>query len=115
MTRRILIADDHFAIRRGIKHFIESQLTSVEFGETSTAFDTLQRLKEKQWDLLILDIEVPGRNGFDVLKQIKAEAIKTPVLVFSFYPEDQLAVRTLRAGQQGMFLKMPLTQNCWRQ
>ncbi|HEY1025184.1 MAG TPA: response regulator transcription factor [Sphingobacteriaceae bacterium] len=105
MQKRILIADDHSAIRNGIKHILAGSYPSLEFGEATTAFEALQKLKDKHWDLLILDIEVPGRNGLEVLQQIKAERIKTPVLVFSFHREDQIAVRALKAGAAGYLSK----------
>lgn len=105
MHKRILIADDHSAIRNGIKHILTGSYPALEFGEATTASETLQQLKESRWDLLILDIEVPGRNGFEVLQQLRSERVKTPVLVFSFHREEQIAVRALKAGAAGYLSK----------
>jgi two-component system, NarL family, invasion response regulator UvrY len=103
--KRVLIADDHFAIRRGVRHILEARFKNLEFGEAVNSAEALHKLKQAPWDILILDIEVPGRSGFEVLKQIKLERIKTPVLVFSFHKEDQVAIRALKSGAAGYLSK----------
>ncbi|HEY1007940.1 MAG TPA: response regulator transcription factor [Sphingobacteriaceae bacterium] len=103
--KRVLIADDHFAIRRGVRHILETKFQNLEFGEAVNSAEALHKLKLAPWDILILDIEVPGRSGFEVLKQIKSERIKTPVLVFSFHKEDQIAIRALKSGAAGYLSK----------
>lgn len=105
MHKRVLIADDHFAIRRGVRHILETKFPNLEFGEAVNSAEALHKLKHATWDILILDIEVPGRSGFEVLKQIKLERIKTPVLVFSFHKEDQIAIRALKSGAAGYLSK----------
>jgi DNA-binding NarL/FixJ family response regulator len=103
--KKILITDDHPAIRDGIKLILSNQISEVEFGEASNSSEVFKKLKEKKWDILILDMDMPGRNGLEVLKQIKDEEIKIPVLMFSMHPEEQIAVRALRAGAAGYLSK----------
>ncbi|MBI3500767.1 MAG: response regulator transcription factor [Bacteroidetes bacterium] len=103
--KHILIADDHSAIRKGVKQLLSDGFSSVEFGEASGAAEVFKRLKEKEWDLLILDIDMPGRNGLEVLHQLEAEHTKIPVLVFSMHPEEQISLRALKAGAMGYVSK----------
>ena len=103
--KRVLIADDHIAIRRGVKHILETRFRNLEFGEAVNSAEAMTKLKQGTWDILILDIEVPGRSGFEVLKQIKSERLRTPVLVFSFHKEDQIAIRALKSGAAGYVSK----------
>lgn len=103
--KRILIADDHSAIRNGVKLILSEGFGEAECGEASNAAEIFQRMKEKSWDLLILDVDMPGRNGFEVLKQLKEEKNPVHVLIFSMHPEDQLALRALRAGASGYLSK----------
>ena len=102
---RILIADDHSAIRSGVKHILASEFANIEFGESTTAAEVLNRLKNEVWDLLILDIDMPGRNGLEILQQLKAEKNFLPVLVFSMHSEDQIAMRALKLGAWGYLSK----------
>lgn len=103
--KKILVADDHPAIRNGVKLILKSELSDVEFGEASNAIEVFKLLREDKWDILILDIDMPGRNGLDVLKQLKDENNKTPVLIFSMHPEEQIAVRSIKSGAQGYLSK----------
>lgn len=103
--KRILIADDHSAIRNGVKSILKTEFMEVEFGEASNGNEVFKKLKEKKWDILILDMEMPGRNGLEVLKQIKDEELKIPVLMFSLHPEEQVAVRALKLGAAGYLAK----------
>ncbi|HTD42468.1 MAG TPA: response regulator transcription factor [Mucilaginibacter sp.] len=105
MARKILIADDHSAIRLGVKQICSSGFPLVEFGEAVNYAEVFQKLKENDWDILILDIDLPGRNGLDILKQIKAERSKVPVLMFSFHGEEQVALRALKLGASGYLSK----------
>lgn len=104
-STRILIADDHFAIRVGIKHLLSKEFRDVEFGEATDAQDVFARLHELPWDLLILDINLPGKNGFEILKQLRDERMSTPVLVFSMHREELVALRALKAGASGYLSK----------
>jgi len=105
MLKRILIADDHSAVRGGIKHILSGEFSKVEFGEAVNAPDVFKLLKQTVWDALILDVDLPGRGGLEILKQIRAEGMKIPVLMFSFHREEQLAVRALKAGASGYLSK----------
>jgi len=98
METKILIADDHSAIRVGVKQICSTEFPFVKFGEAVNYAEVFQRLKEHDWDILILDIDLPGRNGLDILTQIKAEKLKIPVLMFSFHSEEQIALRAMKLG-----------------
>lgn len=105
MNKRILIADDHSAVRAGVKHILLQEYHQVEFGEAINAPEVFRNLKEASWDVLILDVDLPGRSGLDILKQVRSDGSKIPVLMFSFHREDQLAVRALKAGASGYLSK----------
>src|ERR1700741_2874361 len=99
--KKILLADDHPYIRDGIKQILMREYQEVEFGEASTGIEVFRVLKDKKWDLIILDMDMPGRNGLDVLKQLKEEGSAIPVLMLSMHPEEQIAVRALKSGAFG--------------
>jgi DNA-binding NarL/FixJ family response regulator len=106
MTRkRILIADDHFAIRVGIQHLLRSEFADVVSGEATNATDIFEEMQNATWDLLILDINLPGRNGFDILRQLREERSAVPILVFSMHREEIVALRALKAGAAGYLSK----------
>jgi two-component system invasion response regulator UvrY len=105
MGKKILIADDHSAIRIGIKQICAGEFAAVQFGEATNYAEVFQKLKADNWDLLILDIDLPGRNGLDILKDIRADKVKIPVLVFSFHSEEQIAFRALKTGASGYLSK----------
>ncbi len=101
---RILIADDHTIVRKGLKQILSEGMKNVEFGESADAAQTLQ-LINTPFDLLILDLSMPGRSGLDLLKDIKVHSPKLPILVLSMYPEDQYALRVIKAGAMGYLTK----------
>jgi DNA-binding NarL/FixJ family response regulator len=103
--KRILIADDHPAIRKGVKLILESEYSEIEFGEASNAVEVFQKVREKDWDILILDMDMPGRNGLEVLKQLKDDKTDIPVLMFSMHPEEQIAIRAIKSGASGYLAK----------
>src|SRR5579863_6210008 len=105
MGRKILIADDHSAIRIGVKQICTAEFPAVQFGEAVDYSEVFQKLKETDWDILILDIDLPGRNGLDILKDIRADKMKIPVLMFSFHSEEQIAYRALKIGASGYLSK----------
>jgi len=102
---RVLIADDHAILRRGLKEILMREMEGAVCGEAKDATETLARVQEGDWDLVILDITMPGRSGLDVLKDLKAARPGLPVLVLSMHPEDQYAKRILRAGASGYMNK----------
>lgn len=106
----VLIADDHPLVREGIKEVINKASDIVIAGEASNGPEVLGKLSERQFDLVLLDIAMPGRGGIDVLKDIKGTFPGLPVLILSMYPEDQYAVRSLRAGAAGYLNKECATQ-----
>src|SRR5712692_9928052 len=100
-----LIADDHAIVRRGLKEILAEEFDVAGFGEASTASQVLELIHKQNWDILILDITMPGRSGLEVLKEVKHEHPQLPVLVLSIHPEDQFAIRTLKAGAAGYMTK----------
>ena len=102
---RVLIVDDHAMLRRGLKALLADEFHGAAFGEASDARQALEQLQKKQWDVALLDITLPGKNGLDLLKELKVACPKLPVLVLSAHPEDQFAVRVLKAGAEGYMTK----------
>jgi two-component system, NarL family, invasion response regulator UvrY len=102
---RILIADDHSIVREGLKKIIEKTSDMMVAGEATTGQEALDLVRSGEWDIALLDISMPGRGGLEALKDIKQEFPKLPVLMLSMYPEDQFAVRALRAGASGYLTK----------
>lgn len=102
---RVLIADDHAILRRGLKEILVRDLEGAVCGEAKDATEIMARIQDADWDLVILDITMPGRSGLDVLRDLKAARPKLHVLVLSMHPEDQFAKRTLRAGASGYMNK----------
>jgi two-component system, NarL family, invasion response regulator UvrY len=102
---RVLIADDHPVVRRGLKEILERELEGTVCAEAQDAQDVLARTHSEDWDLVILDITMPGRSGLDVLRDLKNLRPKLPVLVVSMHAEEQYGKRTLRAGASGYMNK----------
>src|SRR5881628_1988218 len=102
---RILIADDHAVVRHGLKQILADDFKKAEFGEARHGQEALAKIWKEKWDVVILDVTMPGRGGLDILKEIKAARPKLPVLVLSMHPEDQFAVRVLKAGASGYMTK----------
>ena len=102
---RILIADDHPILRRGLKEILVRELEDATFGEVGNAPQVLSEVQSHDWDLLILDVTMPGRSGLDVLRDLRKLRPKLPVLVLSMHPVDQLAKRALRYGASGYMNK----------
>ena len=102
---RILLADDHAMVRNGLQLILAAAFKEAKFGEAEDCQQALASAVEHHWDLVILDVSMPGRGGLDVLKELKAQRPKTPVLVLSMHTERQFAVRALRAGAAGYLTK----------
>jgi DNA-binding NarL/FixJ family response regulator len=102
---QILIVDDHAILRRGLQEILEREFRDVRIGGAGTAEEALTQLDSEKWDLVILDITMPGRSGVDVLRTLKAWRPKLPVLVLSMHPEDQYGKRVLKAGASGYMNK----------
>ncbi len=102
---KILIADDHAVVRRGLKQIVSETPDIVVAGEASTGYEVLDQVRSNDYDAVILDISMPGGDGLNILKQIRREKQKMPILVLSVHPEDQYATRALRAGAAGYLTK----------
>ena len=102
---KILIADDHAIVRRGLKQIVSEQPDMIVGGEAENAREVLEMVRSNKWNVIVLDINMPGRGGVEVLKELKREQPKLPVLVLSVHPEDQYGIRMLRAGAAGYLTK----------
>jgi DNA-binding NarL/FixJ family response regulator len=95
---QILIADDHAVVRRGLREILVDALPEAEFSEAGSGDEVLRRLGNSSASLLVLDINMPGRSGMDVLRDVRHTYPRLPVIILSCHPEEQYAVRCLRAG-----------------
>jgi len=102
---RVLVADDHPVVRVGLREILTRQRDIVALGEAGTGAEVCKLVEQKAWDVIVLDVTLPDRSGLDVLKEIKRERPKLPILILSAYPEEDYAVRALRAGAAGYVTK----------
>src|SRR5882762_8708453 len=107
---KFLIADDHAIVRKGIIQLLREEFPDVEVTETSNSAEALEEVRKQILDFILLDISMPGRNGIETLKQMRAEGIKAPILMLSMHPEEQYAVRALKAGASGFLNKGSATE-----
>lgn len=105
MMKRILLVDDHEVVRDGVKRIVDKQLGPANFGDAGSAAEALALVREKDWDLVVLDISLAGRDGLEVLKEMKHIRPHLPVLVLSMHSEDLFARRALKAGAAGYITK----------
>jgi two-component system invasion response regulator UvrY len=102
---RVLIADDHAVFRRGLKETIGEAFPKVTFGEAKTAQETVECVRRQDWEIVILDISMPGKSGLDILDDVRRLRPKLPVLFLSMHPEEQYARRALKSGAAGYLTK----------
>src|SRR5579859_4156680 len=102
---RVLISDDHAVFRRGLRETLAEAFPRVAFGEATTAQETLDQVRCQDWDVVILDISMPGKSGLDILDDLKRLRPKLPILLLSMHPEQQFARRALKAGAAGYLTK----------
>jgi two-component system, NarL family, invasion response regulator UvrY len=102
---RVLIADDHAILRRGLEEILVRELEGAVCGEAENAQQVFAQVQNHAWDLVILDLTMPGRSGLDVLRDLKRTRPKVPVLMLSMHPEDQYGKRVLKAGASGYMNK----------
>jgi two-component system, NarL family, invasion response regulator UvrY len=102
---RILIADDHTILREGLKQILSVCSDMVVAGEADNGQDALQKVRTEEWDVILLDMSMPGKSGIELIKQIKREKPKLPVVILSMHKEDLYAVRTMKAGASGYLCK----------
>ena len=102
---RVLIADDHTVVRHGLREILTREFGRLTIAEAKDTRETLERLVKEKWDLILLDINMPGRSGLDVLEDLKRLRPETAVLVLSAYPEEEFAVRAFKLGASGYLNK----------
>jgi two-component system, NarL family, invasion response regulator UvrY len=103
--KRILIADDHAIFREGLKQVIAKKAATTLVDEAANGAETLKKVAESGYDLVLLDISMPGRNGLEILMEVKRSRPELPILMLSMHPEEQYAIRALRAGASGYVTK----------
>jgi two-component system, NarL family, invasion response regulator UvrY len=101
----ILIADDHAVLRKGVMETIEEELKEVDFGEAQNGRQVIGQLQDKKWDIVLLDIQMEGRSGLEVLADVRKANPRLPVLMLSMYPEEEFAVQALKRGASGYVTK----------
>lgn len=101
----VLLVDDHPVVRQGLRQILTDEFPDAEFGEAGDSEEALLQNARKLWDIIILDINIPGRTGLDVLKEMRQQKPDCRVLVLTIYPEEQYARRFLRAGACGYMTK----------
>jgi len=105
MKYEVLVVDDHAIIRDGLKKILADTHDLIVAGEAANGNAALDKVRERNWDLVILDLSMPGRSGLELLKLIKVERPRLPILIFSMHHEEQYAVRAIRAGAAGYLSK----------
>ena len=102
---KVLVVDDFPLFRRGVRDLLAEGFEDSKIGEAGNAQEMLELLRRKPWDVAVLDISMPGMSGLDAIKQVKQEFPDLPVLILSMYPEEQYAVRMIKAGADGYLTK----------
>ena len=102
---RVLIADDHAIVRRGLSQLLLEEYPSARIEEVGDAESLISKALQDEWDVVICDLSMPGRSGLDALRQIRQSSPALPVLIMSMHPEDQYALRVLKAGASGYLNK----------
>ncbi|MGO9019905.1 MAG: response regulator [Syntrophobacteraceae bacterium] len=102
---KVLIADDHAIVRRGLKLILSEEFSRIIFGEARNGQEVLDHVWKQDWDIVVLDITMPGRSGLEVLRELKQLRPKLPVLILSMHSEDQFGMRVLKAGAAGYMTK----------
>ncbi len=102
---RVLIADDHAIVRQGLRQILSDTPDLTVAGEAENGVQAVQLVRSGEWDVVLMDVSMPDRNGIDALKLIKKENPRLPVLILSMYPEEQYAIRALKAGASGYLTK----------
>jgi two-component system invasion response regulator UvrY len=102
---RVLIIDDHEIVRRGLKEILADEFPKLKAGEAENSRMALELAATQEWDIILLDINIPGRSGLEVLEEMKRLRPNMPVLVLSAYPEEEFAIRSLKLGASGYLNK----------
>jgi DNA-binding NarL/FixJ family response regulator len=102
---RILIADDHTVVRKGLRQILLDEFPTAVINEVADAEELVKKVMTEKWDVVVSDLSMPGRSGLDALQQIKISFPDLPVLILSIHPEEQYALRALKAGASGYLSK----------
>lgn len=102
---RVLIADDHAIVRQGFRQIFSETEDLIVAGEADDGAEAMLLARQQEWDVFLLDVTMPNRNGIDILKQLKREFPRLPVLILSMHPEEQYAVRAIKSGASGYLTK----------
>ncbi|MCX8156088.1 MAG: response regulator transcription factor [Verrucomicrobiae bacterium] len=103
--RNILIVDDHEIVRRGLRALLAEKMPGTRFEEAATSAEAEAKIFQGRWDLILLDLNLPGRNGLEVLDMARRHCPKTPVIVLTVYPEAEFALRAIKLGAQAYLNK----------
>jgi DNA-binding NarL/FixJ family response regulator len=102
---KILVVDDHSIVREGLKQILADNLEMVVAGEASSGQEAIQKVRAGSYDMVVMDISLPDRNGLEVLEQVKISYPKLPILILSMHAEEQYATRAFKAGASGYLTK----------
>src|SRR5260370_7905771 len=108
---KFLIADDHAIVRKGLIQLLREEFTMTEVAEVTNGNAVLEEVQKQLWDAILLDISMPGRNGIEILRQLRTNGIKTPILIISMYPEEQYPITQLKTDASTFLNKKITTQN----
>jgi two-component system invasion response regulator UvrY len=106
----VLIVDDHVVLRKGLLAILQSEYPDAKITEAGNSSEAFREIRKQPWDLILLDISMPGQSGIDILKQIRSEENKVPILMLSMHPESQYAIRALKSGASGFLNKQSATE-----
>lgn len=105
MKMEILIVDDHELVRKGLAGIVSEEFFDAKIQEASSGLEAEKKARSQKWNIIIMDMSMPDKTGLDVLKQLRSELIKIPILILSIHPENQYAMRVLRSGGNGYITK----------
>ena len=105
MIRRVLLVDDHTMVREGVQHLLSDEFPDIEIGCASTSEMALGMLAAQPWDLVLLDVSLPGRGGLDILRHAKQNHPGCPVIIYTMHPEDQFGLRAMKYGADAYITK----------
>lgn len=107
---KFLVVDDHAIVRKGIIELLRAEFSSAEIVEAFNGAEALIKVKDSIWDLILLDISMPVKNGIETLKQLRLESVRAPILMLSMQPEEQYAIWVLKEGASGFINKENTTE-----
>ncbi|HEY3738861.1 MAG TPA: response regulator transcription factor [Bryobacteraceae bacterium] len=105
MIRRVLLVDDHTMVREGVQHLLADEFPDIETGSAATSEMALGMIAAQPWDLVLLDVSLPGRGGLEILRHVKETQPMCPVIIYTMYPEDQFGLRAMKSGADAYVTK----------